>query len=150
MFTCPTALIDQAYTHGEETFPAECCGLILGKRESDGSRTAVQLYAASNPRAAERNERYEITAEDRQAAEAQAKEAGLEVVGFYHSHPDHDSYFSQTDLECSEEYQWGEPWVPPSYSYLVVSIHGAKRSHYKVFIVEEGLAVEQPVTETAN
>ena len=92
------------------------------------------------------NDRYEITAEDRQAAETLAREQGWQVVGFYHSHPDHDAYFSRTDLEHSEEYAWGEPWVPPTYSYLVTSIHGGKHSHWKAFVVVDGESVEEPVT----
>ena len=70
------------------------------------------------------------------------------MVGFYHSHPDHDAYFSQTDLEHSEEYAWGEPWLPPSYSYVVTSIRDGTHSHWKAFIVREGASEEEAVTVT--
>ncbi|MDA3959940.1 MAG: M67 family metallopeptidase [Planctomycetota bacterium] len=142
MLNLPQALLDAIYAHGEETFPAECCGCILGTRDGD-DRTAVSLVPATNQRAAERNDRYEIGPEDRKAAEDRATAEGLAVVGFYHSHPDHDAYFSKTDLENSEEYAWGEPWIPPTYAYVVVSIHGAKRSHSKTFLVKDGAAVEE-------
>ena len=146
MLHLPQALLDQIYAHGEETFPAECCGCIIGS--SNGTdRTAVELVPANNLRAAERNDRYEIGPEDRKAAEDRAAAAGLAVVGFYHSHPDHDAYFSETDLKNSEEYAWGEPWIPPTYAYVVVSIHGGKRDHYKVFIVRDGEAVEEPCAQ---
>ncbi|MHC5068409.1 MAG: M67 family metallopeptidase [Planctomycetota bacterium] len=145
MLTIPQALLDDTYAHGEEAFPAECCGLMIGT--TDGSNRVVhELMRADNKRAAERNDRYEIGPEDRQRAEKRAAELGLAVIGFYHSHPDHDAYFSKTDLENSEEYAWGEPWIPPTYSYLVVSIHAAKRSHHKVFIVVDGEAVEEDLT----
>ena len=144
MLRLPADLLEAVYSHGEETFPCECCGLLLGRWE--GAERAVEaLHRAVNHRAAERNDRYEIGPEDRKAAEERAAAAGLQVVGFYHSHPDHDAYFSQTDLACSEEYQWGEPWVPPTYAYLVVSIHGGRRDHYRAFLVAEGRAVDETV-----
>ena len=144
MLTIPQNLLDDVYTHGEECFPAECCGLMLGRQEGD-DRVVERLYRATNVRAAERNDRYEIGSEDRKAAEEAAAVAGLAVIGFYHSHPDHDAYFSQTDLENSEEYAWGEPWIPPTYAYLVVSIHSRKRSHHRAFLVVDGVAIEEHV-----
>lgn len=145
MLHLPRPFLDQVYAHGEQTFPAECCGLLLGGIDG-GDRIVVEVIPAANLRAAEANDRYEIGTEDRQRAEQRARIAGLAVVGFYHSHPDHDAYFSPTDLACSEEYQWGEPWVPPTYAYLVVSIHRARRDHAKAFLVVEGRAVEEGLT----
>lgn len=77
---------------------------------------------------------------DRFAAEARATAAGLAVVGFYHSHPDHDAYFSRTDLESSEEFLLGEPWVAPSYAYLVLSVRGGEPGPFATFAVREGAA----------
>lgn len=145
MLTLPADLLDAVYAHGEATFPSECCGCILGTHSGD-DRHAVRLVPAHNQRAEERNDRYEIGPEDRKAAEDRGAADGLAVIGFYHSHPDHDAYFSQTDLEHSEEYAWGEPWIPPTYAYLVVSIHGGARSHHKAFLVVDGAAVEEPTT----
>ena len=64
---------------------------------------------------------------------------------FYHSHPDHDAYFSATDLERSEEVQWGEPWVPPTYTYLVVSVRGGIAANSKAFRIVAGQALEESI-----
>lgn len=142
MLTIPEALLDEIYAHGEETFPAECCGIMLGMRDGD-HRVVYEIHRARNLRADERNDRYEIDAGFRKLVEEHGHDRGLIVVGFYHSHPNHDAYFSPTDLECSEEYIWGEPWIPPTYSYPVVSIRGGTGSHHKCFTVVDGQAVEE-------
>lgn len=144
MLSLPNAILDAINTHAEETFPAECCGFLLGS--TDGSnRVVVEALRATNLRAEERNDRYEIDPAERKAAEEKAAANGLAFIGFYHSHPEHDAYFSETDLQNSEEYQWGEPWIPPTYSYLVVSIHGGKRDHHNSYYIEEGAAVKEDV-----
>lgn len=134
--------LDEIYAHGEQTFPAECCGILVGT--TDGTnREVFSLHPAENAKASERNDRYEIDPAFRKEIEELAAQNGHAVIGFYHSHPDHESYFSQTDLECSEEYIWGEPWIPPTYSYPVVSVKGGTAEYHKCFIVKDGEAVEE-------
>jgi len=141
--------LDELYQHGEVTWPAECCGILIGRRDGD-DRQVERVWPCTNLRAGEANDVYEIGAADRKAAEDAAAAAGQAVVGFYHSHPDHDAYFSPTDLAHSEEFAWGEPWLPPTYAYLVISIHGGRRDHYKAFLVADGAAVAEPVALTTS
>ncbi|TVR14878.1 MAG: M67 family peptidase [Planctomycetota bacterium] len=149
MLTIPRNLLDAIYEHGEEAFPTECCGILIGF--TDGTnRTVVAIERARNLRAEEANDRYEIDAGFRKIVEEKAHDKGLCIVGFYHSHPDHNAYFSQTDLECSEEYIWGQPWIPPTYSYPVVSIRDGRGSHHKCFIVVDGKAVEEDLNITSE
>lgn len=144
MLHIPQALLDEIYAHGEETFPAECCGIMVGTKDGD-LRTVHAIHPAHNLAAAERNDRYEIDAGFRKTVEEHAHDIGLCVVGFYHSHPDHEAYFSQTDLECCEEYIWGEPWIPPTYSYPVVSVRDGQARYHKCFTIVDGQAIEESV-----
>lgn len=128
--------------HGEEAFPRECCGLLLGARDPDGGRRASRAARAKNLDLERGRDRYLLDPQDRLRAEEAGRRDGLELVGFYHSHPDHDAYFSPTDLERSEEHQWGEPWVPPSYTYLVTSVRAGRAGRHRAFEVREGRAEE--------
>jgi proteasome lid subunit RPN8/RPN11 len=135
--------------HGEEVFPRECCGLLLGRR-TDAGRLAIRAARARNLEPARAHDRYLLDPQDRLRAEEEGRRDGLELVGFYHSHPDHEAYFSLTDLQRSEEYQWGEPWLPPSYTYLVTSVLAGRAVRTLAFEVQDGRAVEvrlEPLAE---
>ena len=98
--------------HGERDYPFECCGLMLG-RFVDGQKKVVETYAISNAREEEaKRNRFLIRPEELMRGEKYAREKGLDVVGFYHSHPDDRAVPSQYDLE----HAW------PTYSYIVVAV----------------------------
>jgi proteasome lid subunit RPN8/RPN11 len=103
--------------HGERDYPYECCGLLLGRFENDGKKICAELFPISNAReeAAKRN-RFLIRPEELLRGEHHAAAKGLEVVGFYHSHPDHPAVPSTYDLE----HAW------PVYSYVVVAIKAGR------------------------
>lgn len=104
--------------HGERDYPHECCGLLLGSF-AGSLKTIAEVYPISNAReeAAKRN-RFLIRPEELMRGERSAQQQGLEVVGFYHSHPDHPAVPSAYDLD----HAW------PTVSYVVVSvIAGAAR-----------------------
>jgi proteasome lid subunit RPN8/RPN11 len=98
--------------HGERDYPFECCGLLIG-RSSGGRKLVVETYAISNAREedAKRN-RFLIQPEELMRGEKYAREKRLDVVGFYHSHPDDRAVPSKYDLD----HAW------PSYSYIVVAV----------------------------
>lgn len=98
--------------HGERDYPFECCGLMLG-RFVKGSKDVIETYPISNAREEEaKRNRFLIRPEELMRGEKYAREQGLDVVGFYHSHPDERAVPSQYDLE----HAW------PVYSYVVVSV----------------------------
>jgi len=98
--------------HGERDYPFECCGLMLGKFE-DGRKQVVETYSISNAREEEaKRNRFLIRPEELMRGEKYAREKHLDIVGFYHSHPDDRAVPSQYDLE----HAW------PTYSYIVVSV----------------------------
>ena len=109
--------------HGEATFPEECCGFLIGRSLSggagdaggDGGETTTvveRLIPVANERADSRHNRYVIEPETVLAAHKEARAAGADVVGYYHSHPDHPSRPSDFD----REHAW------PGLSYLIVSV----------------------------
>lgn len=98
--------------HAEEAYPEECCGILLG---SEGSEMAhvTELMEAENQRDADhRHNRYLIPPAAVLRAERRARELGLRVVGYYHSHPDHPSEPSAFD----RDHAW------PETSYLIVAV----------------------------
>ena len=99
------------HTHLCRAYPEEGCGVLLG-REAEGERQVERVVGFDNVREDSRHQRYLIAPEQLLAVEREARAAGLDVIGFFHSHPDHPSVPSAFDLE----HAW--PW----YSYLIVSV----------------------------
>ena len=95
--TIPRSLYDELRAHGEETYPHECCGILLGKSTAD-ALTVHELIRAGNTRTDSAHNRYNIAPQELIAAQRQARKAGLDIVGFYHSHPDHPAQYSPTDF----------------------------------------------------
>ncbi|MGH9883254.1 MAG: Mov34/MPN/PAD-1 family protein, partial [Pyrinomonadaceae bacterium] len=105
--------LDEMATHGERDYPYECCGALVGSFNEKGVKLVSETYPISNAREEEaKRNRFLIRPAELVRAEHCAASKGLDVVGFYHSHPDHPAVPSQYDLE----HAW------PVYSYLVVSI----------------------------
>ncbi len=98
-------------SHARAAYPNECCGAMLG-RQNGGGASVASAVPLENVYRGSQKDRYEIRPEQLLAVDRQARWEGLELVGIYHSHPDCDSYFSETDLKNSC------PW----YSFVVVSI----------------------------
>jgi proteasome lid subunit RPN8/RPN11 len=83
--------------HGEQTYPHECCGALLGKSTGDGWRVE-QSVSAGNTRTDSAHNRYQIAPAELVRIERDARRQGLEIAGFYHSHPDHPAQWSPTDF----------------------------------------------------
>ena len=111
MITIAEAQLNEIREHGVRDYPYECCGLLLGRYRENG-KVVTETYPISNAReeSAKRN-RFLITPEELMRGERNARSRDLEVVGFYHSHPDSPAVPSNYDLE----HAW------PTYSYIIVS-----------------------------
>ena len=83
--------------HGEETYPHECCGVLLG-RAADGTNDVQRAVRAGNTRTDSAHNRYHIAPEELIRIQRDARRDALDIVGFYHSHPDHPARWSETDL----------------------------------------------------
>jgi proteasome lid subunit RPN8/RPN11 len=123
-----TEIAQKIRQHGTDTYPNECCGALLGRdaiapevTTTAGSvqplvREILALFPLVNRRDDSPRNRFSVTAEDVRDAEKAAVEQKLDVVGWYHSHPDHPAQPSQYD----REHAW--PW----YSYVIVSVANGK------------------------
>jgi proteasome lid subunit RPN8/RPN11 len=111
MISISEQLLENVREHGIRDYPYECCGLLLGRYEAD-AKVVRETYPISNAReeSAKRN-RFLIQPEELMRGERYARSKELEVVGFYHSHPDSPARPSQYDLE----HAW------PTYSYIIVA-----------------------------
>ena len=109
-------LAERIRAHGAEAYPHECCGALLGRdREAadpNATREVLALFPLVNRRDDSPRNRFAVTAEDVRDADRAAQKQGLEVIGWYHSHPDHPARPSQYD----RDHAW--PW----YSYMIVSV----------------------------
>ena len=102
---------------GENAYPNECCGVLIGKVDNAGVKTARSTLTIDNAREdSEQYHRFLITPEDMMKAEQTARANKLDVIGFYHSHPDHPSAPSGYDKDHAL----------PFYSYVIVSVDNGK------------------------
>jgi len=85
-------------THGEETYPHECCGVLLGKHEAGVGNSVSLLVRAGNTETTAAHNRYTIAPQELVRIQRQARGLGFDIVGFYHSHPDHPAQWSETDF----------------------------------------------------
>ena len=112
MITVDEQHLTEMRRHGERDYPFECCGLMLGRFEIS-SKSVVETYPISNAREEEaKRNRFLIRPDELMRGEKYARAKGLDVVGFYHSHPDDRAVPSQYDLD----HAW------PTYSYIVVAV----------------------------
>lgn len=93
----PRGVFDALRAHGEETYPHECCGALLGKPTAEGWKVN-RAIRAGNTRTDSAHNRYNIAPLELVRIERSAREQGLEIAGFYHSHPDHPAQWSATDF----------------------------------------------------
>ena len=84
--------------HGEETYPHECCGVLLGQFEEDGTRRVTSIAPCGNTRDDSPHNRYNIDPRELIRIQREGRERSEDIVGFYHSHPDHPAQWSPTDL----------------------------------------------------
>jgi len=84
--------------HGEETYPHECCGVLLGQFGDDSLKTVSRIARCGNTRADSPHNRYHIDPKELIRIQREGRERAEDIVGFYHSHPDHPAQWSATDL----------------------------------------------------
>jgi proteasome lid subunit RPN8/RPN11 len=88
--------------HGEQTYPHECCGVLLGYFDDSGSESVLKIVTriarCGNTRADSPRNRYNIDPRELIRIQREGRERGEDIVGFYHSHPDHPAQWSSTDL----------------------------------------------------
>jgi proteasome lid subunit RPN8/RPN11 len=123
--------------HGVETYPNECCGALIGRDAVVAESFALPNTTDEGPR-----RRFLVRAADYLAAEARARDVAAELLGFYHSHPDHPARPSQYDLD----HAW------PSFSYVIVSVREGQPRELTSWRLRDDRTQfdEEPVLAVAN
>lgn len=116
MLRIPRTTLEELRRHGEETYPNECCGVLLGSLEGEARRVSRAVRCA-NTRSDQPQTRYNIDARELISIQREARERGEDVVGFYHSHPEHPALWSETDLA---EAHW------TGCSYVITAVEGGR------------------------
>ena len=147
-------LSDAAYgevrRHGEETYPYECCGVLLGL-SLDGAEPSINqveaVVRAGNTRTDSAHNRYQISPHELVKIQRDARQRELDIIGFYHSHPDHPARWSPTDFAEAH-------WL--GCSYVITSVEHGNAAMTNSFLLagsgeqdkrfeDEEIRVKQPV-----
>ena len=126
MLTLSLAEYETLRAHGEETYPQECCGVLLGNAAPEGNRV-LQTVRAGNTRTDSAHNRYNIAPEELVRIQRQARGLGFDIVGFYHSHPDHPAQWSKTDFAEAH-------WM--GCSYVITSVEHGKAAITNSFLLK--------------
>lgn len=106
--------VGHIHRHAREAYPEECAGALVGMDVGGGMKIVVDVWRAENVHEEERSRRFLIEPEQIREFERRAAERDMDVLGFYHSHPDHPAEPSEYD----RQHAW------PYYSYVIVSVSG--------------------------
>jgi proteasome lid subunit RPN8/RPN11 len=126
MIRISEVLARQIEQHGKQTYPEECCGMILGT-STDSLQTVDSIIEIDNSQCENRKRRFLITPQQYLQAERIAKEKNLELLGFYHSHPDHPAIPSTFDTEHAL----------PFFIYVIVSISQGEPKSMTAWLLSE-------------
>ena len=141
----PKAVYEAVRAHGEETYPHECCGVLLGRAGDEGWHVASAVRAG-NTRTDSAHNRYHIAPIELVKIQREAMKQGLDIAGFYHSHPDHPAQWSPTDFAEAH-------WI--GCSYVITEVAQGKAAVTNSFALSgtteedkrfenETIAVEEP------
>jgi proteasome lid subunit RPN8/RPN11 len=123
MIQIPQSVYIQLRRHGESAYPDECCGILVGAVHGS-AKAATAAIPVKNASPGNTRSHYEISPADLVHAERDARSAGYEILGFYHSHPDHPAHWSLTDLAEAH-------WL--GCSYLITSIANGRATETRSF-----------------
>ena len=131
------------YAHGRATYPEECCGVMIGRTSGADQAEVVEIVAAENEREDEnRHNRFLISPQTLLEAQRSARERDLEIVGYYHSHPDHPARPSDFD----RDHAW------PGQSYLIISVQSGEVADCRSWRLKDDRSAfdEEPVLDAGG
>jgi proteasome lid subunit RPN8/RPN11 len=118
MVTISKELLDAIIKHAQDSYPFEGCGILTGKGEE-----IIEVNFVQNKNADRKNDRYEIDPRDFLKIDRSASEKGYDIIGFYHSHPDHPALPSNFDVE----HAW------QGYIYIIISVANGKKNDVRAW-----------------
>ena len=123
----PQEILLRIHQHGEQAYPEEGAGLLLGELK-DSDHQVKEILPLANAREAQaRHNRYQLTPQDYMRGEQFAERQGLAVLGVFHSHPDHPNRPSEFDRQ----------WAWPNFSYLITSVLQGKAARSRSWRLRE-------------
>src|SRR5262245_39258347 len=131
MIKIPAPLLREIYDHTETSYPNECCGLLIGTIDKDKNHTVHTFRKCKNLNQERARDRYDMDPLDMLRAEREFENSPWDIIGIYHSHPDHPSRASQTDTDRAVEimaYAW---------SYIIVSVQNGKVASAQSWMLSE-------------
>ncbi len=126
MIALTEKLIKEIEAHGESTYPNECGGMLIGAFDADGAKSVIETFPLENSSVEDQSNRILIVPKDVMRAERYAREQKLDVVGYYHSHPNDRAVPSQYDLDHAL----------PVWSYIIVSVMDGKAVDVRSWVME--------------
>ncbi len=123
--------LDEMIKDAVKTFPDECCGFLFGKEEN--SRTVTKIQVVDNAKEGEKRRRFVISAKDYLKAEQFADENNLQLIGVYHSHPNHPAIPSEHDRVAAQPY----------FSYIILSVMNNEFDHIRSWRLNEQQQFEE-------
>lgn len=121
----PQVVYEAIRAHGEETYPHECCGVLLGQLR-DGNWRVGAAVRAGNTRTDSAHNRYQIAPGELVRIQREAMRDGLDIAGFYHSHPDHPAQWSATDFAEAH-------WI--GCAYVITEVRQGKAAVTNAFLL---------------
>ena len=121
------AEVEGIVQHGEETYPQECCGVLLGERHEDGSKRVHRVVRCTNTHTDPSRDYFSIAPLELMRIEREADKQGHSILGFYHSHPDWPARWSESDLEEAH-------WI--GCSYVITSVLKGRATETRSFELE--------------
>ena len=127
----PAEILAQIYAHDQRAYPEEGAGFLIGSSNGEGKHVKAVLPVTNSREDAARHNRYLLTSQDYLQGELEAARRGLEVLGVFHSHPDHPDRPSDFDRE------WALPW----FSYVITSVQNGKAVASRSWLLSEDRSV---------
>ncbi len=121
-----------------KSFPDECCGFLYGREDRD--RIITDALVVNNSKDGDKRRRFEISAKDYLHAERYAEKNGLQLLGVYHSHPNHPAIPSEHDRVAAQPY----------FSYIIISAHSDNIDHIRSWRLNEGFQFEEETVKQLN
>jgi proteasome lid subunit RPN8/RPN11 len=123
---------------GINTFPDECCGFFYGEEDQQGNRVVKEVLVVNNAKEGDKRRRFEISAKDYMNGEQYASERNLQLLGVYHSHPNHPAIPSEHDRLAAQPY----------FSYIIVSVLSDKTIHMRSWRLNDSFQFEEEEINT--
>ena len=127
MIRIPAPVLRQIYDHTEGSYPNECCGLLIGTTDKDKNHTVLAFRKCKNLNQERARDRYDMDPLDMLRVEREFEKSPWDIIGIYHSHPDHPSRPSQTDADAAHV----------GYSYVIISVQKGTVASAQSWVLNE-------------